>query len=71
MCSPGAYFGVATVAVIQLLRIALMKMGWESFIVAAFDAGYFPALADFQENLSLATVAIVYVIQLPLALISI
>lgn len=48
-----------------------MKIGWGSFIVAVFNAGYFPALADLQENLSLATVAIVYVIQLPLALISI
>ncbi|WP_312427628.1 hypothetical protein [Achromobacter sp.] len=64
-------FGVATVAAIQLLRIAAMEIGWEPFIVAVFDAGYFPALADFQENHPLATVAIVYVIQLPLALISI
>ncbi|MEN5158368.1 hypothetical protein [Achromobacter spanius] len=64
-------FGVATVATIQLLRTAAMEIGWEPFIVAVLDAGYFPALADFQENHPLATVAIVYVIQLPLALISI
>lgn len=64
-------FGIATVAAIQLLRTAAMAIGWKPFIVAVFDAGYFPALADFQENHPLATVAIVYVIQLPLALASV
>ena len=64
-------FGIATVAAIQLLRTAAMAIDWKPFIVAVFNAGFYPALADFQENHPLATVAIVYVIQLPLALASV
>lgn len=64
-------FGIATVAVIQVLRIAAVVIGWEPIFVAIRDAGYFPAVADFHEHHPLAAVAIVYVLQLPLALASV
>lgn len=64
-------FGIATVAAIQALRIGAVQIGWGPFMLAVFDAGYFPAFAEFTEHQSLEMVAILYVIQLPLALASV